>query len=119
MGVIQEEKGGVGKDLVSLTSLGESPLRGQEGQEGGKPPPSFPLVDRRVSSRTRTSSCIFMPWPRHSAPQSQLMAAGRLLWGGLTAPASRHSTIVQNGIGPRKPGACENCYEFCKTAPRR
>lgn len=47
--------------------------------------------------------------------RSQLAEAG-----GLPAPpASRHSAIVQNGIGPRKLGACENRYEFCKTALRR
>lgn len=33
--MIQEERGGVGKDLVSLTSLGEGPLRAWEGQKGG------------------------------------------------------------------------------------
>ena len=82
---------------------------------------SFPLprLDwSKVRTRTRRAhvfSCRGFDTQPHS-PSSQ---AGRLLWGGPTPPASRHSAIVQNGIGPRKLGACENRYEFCKTALRR
>lgn len=56
-----------------------------------------------------------MQQPPHSA-QSQLTGALRPLWGGPTLLSSRRSAIVQNGIGPRKLGAFENCYEFCKNS---
>lgn len=86
--------------------LGESLLRAGEGQEGvlsggggGHGQGPGPVVSAR--------------WLQ---PQLRVWV---LFWGGTTLPASRHSAIVQNGIGPRKLGACENRYEFCKTALRQ
>lgn len=107
-------KGECWKRLCFMHLLGRGSPQGTGGPREGHQASSFPLVGRRVRKRTRTSSCIFMLRPQHSAPQSQLTEAGRLLRGGLTPPSSRHSTIVQSGIGPRKLGACKTAMNFAK-----
>ena len=109
-----------GRALTPSPLAGRVPSGHRRAGRGGRlSPSSGPPGLEQGEDKDEASSCIFMLWPRLSAAQSQLTGAGRLLWGGPTPPASRHSAIVQNGIGPRKLGACENRYEFCKTALRR
>lgn len=64
-----KEKGDVGKDFASLTSGGKSPLRAQEGQEGGAASSLLPCPCREGEDEDKDELMYFHAQP-HS-PSSQ------------------------------------------------